>query len=229
MKTTTFFSALFFASTILFAQTQTRNIDKFDGVNISGHYDLTLVHGSEGSVILTGDTDDLDKIETYVKEGELIIKQKKSSWFDSWNSRRVKISVPIEDIDQVVLSGSGSIRANHKLNADEFDIVLSGSGEIMLNIETRNLDGILTGSGDIELRGKTTVASFRLTGSGDIKASSFESVEAQARVTGSGDIEMHSSSKANANITGSGDIVCYGNPQIQQIKTTGSGDVRVAN
>lgn len=51
----------------------------------------------------------------------------------------------------------------------------------------------------------------------------------QARVTGSGDIEMHSSSKVNANITGSGDIVCYGNPQIQQIKTTGSGDVRVAN
>ena len=74
MKTTTFFSALLFASTILFAQTQTRNIDKFDGVNVSGHYDVTLVQGSEGSITLTGDTDDLDKIETYVKGGELIIK-----------------------------------------------------------------------------------------------------------------------------------------------------------
>ena len=83
------------------------------------------------------------------------------------------------------MSGSGSIRANHKLSADEFDIVLSGSGEIELNIETKNLGGVLTGSGDIELRGKTTAASFRLTGSGDIKASTFESVEAQANITGS--------------------------------------------
>ena len=83
--------------------------------------------------------------------------------------------------------------------------------------------------GDIELRGKTTTTSFRLSGSGDIKASSFESVEAQVRVTGSGDIEIHSSSKVIANITSSGDIVCYGNPQIQQIKTICSGDVRVAN
>ena len=176
MKTTTLFSALLFASTILFAQTQTRNIDAFDGVNVAGHYDVTLVQGSEGSITLSGDSEDLDRIETYVKKGELIIKQKKSSWFDSWNSGKVKISIPVEDIDQVVLSGSGSIRANHKLSADEFDIVLSGSGEIVQNIETKNLGGVLTGSGDIELRGKTTAASFRLTGSGDIKASTFESV-----------------------------------------------------
>ena len=30
-------------------------------------------------------------------------------------------------------------------------------------------------------------------------------------------------------ITGSGDIVCYGNPEKQQIKTTGSGGVLIRN
>ena len=68
MKTTTLFSALLFASTILFAQTQTRNIDAFDGVNVAGHYDVTLVQGSEGSITLSGDSEDLDRIETYEKK-----------------------------------------------------------------------------------------------------------------------------------------------------------------
>ena len=44
-------------------------------------------------------------------------------------------------------------------------------------------------------------------------------------MTGSGNIEMQANSEINARITGSGDIVCLGNPQIQNIKKTGSGDV----
>jgi len=91
------------------------------------------------------------------------------------------------------------------------------------------LKGTLTGSGDIELQGKASLASFQLTGSGDIKASSFESDEAYAKVTGSGDIVLHSNSKLEAKITGSGDILCYGDPKIQQIQTTGSGEVDIRN
>ena len=67
MKTTTLFSVLFCLNH-LFAQTQTRNIDAFDGVNVAGHYDVTLVQGSEGSITLSGDSEDLDRIETYEKK-----------------------------------------------------------------------------------------------------------------------------------------------------------------
>jgi tryptophan synthase beta subunit len=53
--------------------------------------------------------------------------------------------------------------------------------------------------------------------------------KAEATITGSGYIEMHCSDQFSASITGSGDIVCYGNPEKQQIKTTGSGDVLIRN
>jgi hypothetical protein len=218
-------STFFFASTLLFSQTETRNIDSFDGIHVAGHYDVTLTNGNEGTLTLKGDADDLDQIETYVKKGMLIIKKKESSWFNNWKSGRVRISIPVEHIQEVVLSGSGSIQSNHELSAGEFEVKLSGSGEIDLTIYVQDLEGTLTGSGDIKLTGESVNSSFILTGSGDIDSSRLKTENGQARVTGSGNIEMQANSEINARITGSGDIVCLGNPQIQNIKTTGSGDV----
>jgi len=218
-------SSFFFASTFLFSQSETRTIDSFDGIHVAGHYDVTLTKGNEGTLTLKGAADDLDQIETYVKNGILIIKKEETSWFKDWKSERVSISIPVEDIQEVVLSGSGSIQSNHELCADEFEVKLSGSGEIDLTINVDELDGVLTGSGDIKLKGESSKTSFVLTGSGDIDSSRLKTENGQARVTGSGNIEMQASREINANITGSGDIVCMGKPQIQNIKTTGSGDV----
>ena len=222
-------ASLFFASSLLFAQTENRKISSFDGVSVAGHYDVTLTQCSEGTITLNGDLDDLEKIETHVKNGVLIIKQEKASWFSNWDSGRVTINLPVEDIDKVVLSGSGSISSNHLLRSDNFDVTLSGSGEIDLEIDTEEFEGVLTGSGDISLQGKAAHVSYKITGSGDISAEEFEAESAHARVTGSGDIEMHAQSTINASVTGSGDIVCYGNPKIQQTKMTGSGDIDIRN
>jgi len=227
MKTIKHLTLLFLTTTTLIAQTETRTIGSFDGIHVAGHYDVTLTQGNEGTISLKGNQDDLDQIETYLKNSDLIIKQKKSSWFDNWNSGRVSISIPVEDIDKLTLSGSGSVITNHTLSSDDFKIVLSGSGEIDLSLETDVLEAVLTGSGDIDLRGKAIEASYQLTGSGDIKADDFELEQGKAKVTGSGDIEMYANSSVNANIKGSGDIVCHGNPRMQQIKTTGSGDIEI--
>lgn len=77
MKTIKYFTLLLFASTTLLAQTEKRSVSPFDGIHVAGHYDVTLTQGSEGTITLSGNQDDLDKIETYIKKGELIIKQKK--------------------------------------------------------------------------------------------------------------------------------------------------------
>jgi len=225
------FVRLLLVTTSLFAQTETRNINSFDGLDVAGHYDVILTQGKEGNLTLKGDKDDLKQIETYVKNDILIIKQKKTSWLGSWgnNSGKITINVPVESIDKVVLSGSGSINARHQLTSRNFDVMLSGSGKINLNLVTDNFEGTLTGSGNIKLQGKATNAAYQLTGSGDFEAKFFETTNGLAKITGSGDIEMNASSKINAQITGSGDIICHGNPDIQKTNTTGSGDVKIIN
>ena len=221
------FALVLFASTNLFAQTETRNVSAFDGIHVAGNYDVTLTKGTEGTLTLHGDQEDLDRIKTHVKNGNLVIEQTKTSWLESWNSGQVKIHIPVEAISKISLSGSGSIYSRNELNSNEFDITLSGSGEIDLNLNAQDINAVLTGSGDIELRGKASNVSYQLTGSGDIKSPSLEALHGYAKVTGSGEIEMYASDSLNGHLTGSGDILCHGKPKIQQIKTTGSGSIEI--
>ncbi len=206
-----------------------RNVGTYDGIHIAGSYEVTLISGSEGTLLLKGDSDDLEKIDTDVKKGTLMIKQKEKSWFGSWDFGKVHITIPVEDINKVVLSGSGEIFADFPLEGDHFKTFLSGSGEINLNLDVAAVNGTVTGSGDITLTGKASKVNFNITGSGDIEADGIKADTAEARVTGSGDIVMYAKQTLNAFITGSGDIVCKGNPRKQKTKVTGSGEIIVQN
>lgn len=209
--------------------TEKRNVGTYDGIHITGSYEVTLVSGSEGTLILKGDSDDLEKIDTDVKKGTLIIKQKEKSWLGNWNSGKVNITIPVEDINKVFLSGSGVIIADFPLEGDHFKTILSGSGEIILNLDVTAVNGTVTGSGDITLTGKASKVNFNVTGSGDIEADGIKADTAEARVTGSGDIVMYAKQTLNGYITGSGDIICKGNPRKQKTKVTGSGEIIVQN
>ena len=188
-----------------------RNVGTYDGIHIAGSYEVTLISGSEGTLLLKGDSDDLEKIDTEVKKGTLIIKQKEKSRFGSWDSGKVHITIPVEDINIVVLIGSGEIFADFPLEGNHFKTFLSGSGEINLNLDVTAVNGTVTGSGEITLTVKASKVNFNVTGSGDIEADGIKADTAEARVTGSGD------------------IICKGNPRKQKTKVTGSGDIIVQN
>ena len=187
--------------------TEKRNVGTYEGIHVAGSYAVKLVSGTEGTIELKGGPDDLDKIETEVRKGTLLIKQQEKSWFGNWDSGTVYITIPVEKINKVILSGSGEIHSKVPLEGGHFKTILSGSGEISLNLEVTAVNGTVTGSGEITLIGKANKVNFTVTGSGDIDA---------------GDIKADT---GEAKITGSGDIICKGKPEKQITKVTGSGDI----
>ena len=92
--------------------TETRNVGTYDGIHIAGSYEVTLVSGSEGTIHLKGNEDDLEKIESKNKNGTLLIKQKEKSWFDTWDTDTVYITIPVEYVSKIILSGSGEISSS---------------------------------------------------------------------------------------------------------------------
>ncbi len=218
---------LFPIAQLVAQQSEQRNVGPYEGIHVAGSYDVKLIAGNEGTLQLKGDAGDLEMIETKVKNGTLIIQQKKQSWYKSWNSGKVYITVPVEQIDHVNLSGSGDIAATFPLEADEFEVILSGSGDIVLGTAVQTLEATVTGSGEIQLKGTALDEDYTLTGSGDINAQALKADIGSAKITGSGDISMYAKTKVNITVTGSGDVVCYGNPKQQKSKVTGSGDIRI--
>lgn len=203
-----------------------RNTGDYDGVGVSGWFDVELVSGTEGEITLKGEENLLEYIITEVKNGKLIIKTEKGVNLKSSNWKTgILITVPVESISSVAMSGSGDIVGKTKIKTDTFKTAMSGSGDITLDIDTNSISATMSGSGDISLRGNTTDFEATISGSGDIEAYNLEADNVEATVSGSADIQVTANKSITARVSGSGDISYRGNPEKVNTKTSGSGDI----
>ncbi len=206
-----------------------RSTGDYDAVAVSGWFDVDLVNGNEGNLTLKGESNLLEHIITEVKNGKLVIKVEKgynlkpSSWKEG-----IRISVPVESINAVSLSGSGDIVGKKTIETNHFEASMSGSGDITLDLEASSINTSMSGSGDITLKGSTTNFDATISGSGDIKAYELEADNVEATVSGSADIRVTANQRLKARVSGSGDISYKGNPEKIDTKTSGSGDITKA-
>lgn len=203
-----------------------RSVGEYDAVALAGWFDVDLVAGKEGEITLEGESNLLEHIKTEVKDGKLVIKTEKgvnlkpSSWDDG-----IRITVPIESISSLSLSGSGDIVGKKTIKTDNFKTAMSGSGDITISVQANSVEASMSGSGDITLSGSTNDFEATISGSGDIKAYDLEADNVAATVSGSADIKVTANKMLKARVSGSGDIKYRGNPDKVDTKTSGSGDI----
>lgn len=207
--------------------TVNRNVGPYDGIALSGWFTVNLVDGAEGKLTLKGDENLLEHLETEVKNGTLQIRTEKGYNLKpgSWNSDELVITVPVKSINEIALSGSGSITGNTTLEADFFNTSISGSGDVLLNVATEKLKIALSGSGDVNLSGSTNQLEIHVSGSGDIRAYELVANSVETIISGSADIQVTANESLVARVSGSGDVHYRGNPSKIDSKTSGSGNV----
>lgn len=207
--------------------TEERSVGSYSGIALSGWFDVELVAGTEGRITLRGEDNLLEHLETEVKDGVLHIRPEKGYNLQpsSWNGKGILVTVPVESINHMALSGSGDITGKTRLKSDRIYVAMSGSGDITLEVESGSMEVALSGSGDIALSGAADQAEIRVSGSGDVKAYELEARNVEAIVAGSADIRVTATESLMARVSGSGDIHYRGNPAKLDTKTSGSGDV----
>jgi len=202
---------------------ENRKVGNFDGIFITGSYEVVLQKGKEGKLQIQADENLLPIIETYVKGNKLYIKTNKKFEIKKFTS--LKVLLPIEDIDKISITGSGTVSSNTLWNFEDLKLSITGSGNIDLNLKSNQIKASVTGSGSIHLQGTSQNVSYSITGSGGIYAQNLNADEAKARVTGSGQIKVKAIAYLDANVTGSGDIIYIGNPERLKSKILGSGSI----
>lgn len=197
----------------------------YDEISVVGFFNVTLVKGAEGNLTIEGESNLLQHVITEVDGDRLIIKVEKKQNLKPSSGKDIRITVPFEYISKILLSGSGEIMSRDVIKARDFSVSVSGSGDINLEVESQTTDSRVTGSGDLVLTGHTKEHNASVTGSGDLEAGRFKADTVDAKVTGSGDIRISCEKAIRARVTGSGDIEYVGNPQKQDTKVSGSGDI----
>ena len=205
--------------------TKTRNISDYDHVLIAGNMDVEFVSGEEGTVIIKGESNLIPYLKTEVNGASLKIYFEKGYSISTSRNTKLLVTVSFTDLEEVALSGSGNVSTKKSIKANSFSTSLSGSGSIKLLIEASKIFVNIKGSGNVSLEGNTEKIECNITGSGDLGAYDLNSKTANASVIGSGGIKINVADKLVARVIGSGDIDYKGNPEKEDKKVVGSGDI----
>ena len=201
------------------------NTASYDKVLVNGFFDVELQSGEEGKIVIKGEENIIELITFSVDNNTLNIATEKGKYIIPSSGKKIQITVPFESLNEVSLSGSGNINSKNKITTDNFICDLSGSGNIELTVDAKNIKASVSGSGDLMLSGDSTNIQCKVTGSGDLNAAKLKSKNAEANVTGSGDCKVYCTDNLEAHVTGSGDITYFGDPNKKDTKVTGSGDI----
>ncbi len=201
-----------------------RDVKNFSEIAMSISGTVYIKQGSSFKVILEGDQNDLDKIETVVEGDKLNIKTK--SWTN--NIGKITAYVTCPKIEGLYVAGSGAMIAENDIATGELDIAVSGSGELKLKgVQGEEIEIRVSGSGDVyfENEGRAEEADISISGSGKVYADNLQVNKCDAHISGSGSCKIHVTNELEARISGSGSVYYKGNPKIDA-SSSGSGKVK---
>ena len=204
--------------------TITRTVSDYNKIGASGSFDITLEAGTEGTLTIKAEENVLEYLITEVEGENLKIKWKKGITIKT--AKKILITIPFEDIEEVALAGSGDIISTDVVEADTFKIALAGAGDVDLRLNVSSLKVAISGSGDVDLTGTATNLDCALSGSGGVDADALITDKASIRIVGSGDVSVHVNEELDVKVSGSGDVSYKGNPKKNTSKVSGSGSVR---
>lgn len=210
-----------------FAQkTEVREVGSFTGVGLSTAGTVYLTQGSTHKVELKGSSEVLERVETEVRGGKLIIKTENSGWFNFRTNEDLDIYITMSNIEELSVSSSGKIIGQNKLKTDDLELSVSGSGKIEIETDSDDLDLSISGSGKLELSGTASAVEASISGSGKVRAENLRARSYQAKISGSGSCEIYAEESIDARISGSGSVYYKGDPKHVNTSISGSGKVR---
>ncbi|MDR1633190.1 MAG: DUF2807 domain-containing protein [Dysgonamonadaceae bacterium] len=180
---------------------------------------------SDSAPYLQVNTDDnlLASLDIRVEGNQLIIDTKPDSII---RPTQLTIYTNSRNLRKAHISGSGNLYLRGETNTKNFDLKISGSGNVRTDsLLCRNLKVNISGSGNAQLTGAAKEATYTISGSGNIMAFEFFTQFLKCKISGSGNIEAHPREKLDASVAGSGSIKYKGLPESVDSSVSGSGKV----
>jgi len=203
------------------SRTETRNAEGFNQITSNGDFNVTVMPSNSYSVEITAESNLLPYISTNVDGKTLKIRT--TGIHSLRQSEPIEIFITTPVLNGLSLSGSGMIESGSFMST-EFNLSVSGSGDIKTKISTDMVKADVSGSGTILIEGDAANTNFVISGSGKIKTYNLLQKQCQAVISGSGDMYVNTSQLIDARISGSGRVYFINHPAIHT-SISGSGDV----
>jgi len=201
---------------------ETINLDDFDGFVSAISADIYLTQGDKQEVVIKAQQNIIDNINLdRVENGIWTIRYDQMVRY----TKPVKIYITIPTLTKAGVSGSGEITGLTPFtNLDNLKLIISGSGRMDLETESKEMDVAISGSGDLRMIGKTERLNLMVSGSGSFQGPELVSRRAEMTISGSGSARLKVEEFLQVIVSGSGNVYYSGNPELD-VHVSGSGSV----
>ena len=213
--------------------TQVRPIKGFEQIDIFGSPTVIYEQGNGFSVKVKGPENLVNKIITELDDHTLVIRNKGKIGMVNISltgNDHLEVYVTSPDLTAIRLNGSGDFVSHRRIDTDNMEITLRGSGDIDISdLICDHCVMEVVGSGDLDIdRLETRTSEVSLVGSGDVELKQVNVRSTDITLRGSGDISvdfMEGCQEVQATLTGSGDVTLKGHVRKYAQQKSGSGDI----
>lgn len=226
-------------------KTYSGNIDQ---IQVSTSINAEVVKSDTEKVVISAPSDIMEYIKVDNNGGKVRV-YVNSGFGKSISTKNIKAKIYVKDFTQLSANSSADIKVNDtftqdrievyasssgsidvsNLEANDFKIDVSSSGDFSGKIWAVNLNAYASSSGDVNIYGKAKNATLDANSSGDIKATDLMIENANLSASSSGNVTTSVSRSLIANANSSGDVTVYkkGNLEQSKIQKSSGGDVYI--
>jgi hypothetical protein len=188
--------------------TQQRGVDAFHSIDLRGAAKISVLVGPATSVVVTGPADALEKFDTRVQNGMLILEShRKLAWLGG-NDANYELRITTPSLHAFAINGAGDVTING-VTGDALAIAVQGAGKLEASGEVKALNARINGAGDMDL-------------------SHLLASDASLVVNGAGNLTAQVTGSLDAKVNGVGNITYSGNPQKVDSSINGVGNISAA-
>lgn len=193
-----------------------RTLPDFDSIHIPGSGKLRIRLGSENTVLIKTNQENLSNVETRVHGDTLSLIHP--------DSASIEYEVTLMHLEDIKISGSASVEVTDEIESKDFSVTIAGSGNFKAPLKVEEFSANILGSGNITVSGTTKELTLGSLGSGNLFAENMNGTLAEIRCLGSGNMDLGNFEKIEAFIAGTGTLTYTGDPKIEA-RTPGTGKI----
>jgi predicted small secreted protein len=204
---------------------ETRDLDSFSRIDISGAGDVVVEYGDSESVRIEAESNLMEYLETTVSGDTLEISTRDNTSLNT--SIGYTFYVTVTELEGMTISGAADVNLPDVVTENDFTIRVSGAGDVVAeSLQAESLTVDISGAGSVRVDGgEVESQDVTLSGAGDYRASDLISQDAEVDLSGAGGITLYASGELSGSVSGAGSVRYTGDPETVNVNVTGAGSV----
>ncbi len=216
--------ALAFVSVSTAYSQDTRSVEPFDKLVVSGKLDVVLERGTQERVIIESTDVPEDKINL-TRRGNTLRIGLVDGWFTD-RYERVRVRVQYTDLYMVRAAAGAHLRSNESITSDRLEVKATSGAEVTLDIATQTLEAGAAEGAILELTGTAETQFATANTGGEYDASDLQVTRTEVRANTGGKALVLALDELDATANTGGMIYYGGEPNHKYTKTNLAGEIR---